>query len=384
MKIAVLALTRNGSELALKLAEKLDANVFIKPEFEKECTNGIKNVFPIESTLSMLVEKIFNEYDALIFIMACGIVVRTIAPFIKSKSSDPAVIVMDEKGKHVISLLSGHLGGANLIAMEIAKKTGGTAVITTSTDVNGVISFDVFAVENNCYIENIENLKYISTELVNGRKIVLFTDCKLKGSIPENIKPIFDISAQEHETLKYWVILSNRTDMFMEGRTVLLLRPKNLILGIGCKRDTTKEQIQKAVKEFLLMNKKSINSIKCLATIDLKKDEKGLLEFCSETGLELRIIPRTEIESIEGNYTCSEFVKEKVGVASVAEPCSVLGSKNGRLICKKTAYQGITLALTEEENEYSISQLKSDSAKYENSCDEQISYISSKSEENNI
>lgn len=354
MKTAVIALTKNGSELALKLALQLDANVFIKQEFLKEYTIGTLSVFPIESTLSVLVEEIFSVYDAFIFIMACGIVVRTIAPHIKSKTLDPAVIVMDEKGKHVISLLSGHMGGANKMATDIAKKIGGTPVITTSTDVNGVISFDVFAVENNCCIENIEDLKHISAELVNGGNVVFFTDCKLKGSIPENIKLIYDLSTKEPEALKHRVILSNRIDLLMEGRTVLIIRPKNLIIGIGCKRDTTREQIKKAVGDFMLKNNKSIKSIKCFATIDLKKDEKGLLEFCHEMGLELRIIPRQEIESIEGYYTCSEFVKEKIGVASVAEPCSVLGSSMGRLICKKTAYQGITLALSEEENEYTI------------------------------
>lgn len=354
MKTAIIALTRNGSDLAFKLALKLDADVFIKKEFLKESTNKELRVISFENTLSNLIEEIFSLYDELIFIMACGIVVRTIAPYIKSKTSDPAVIVMDEKGEHAISLLSGHMGGANKLAKKIAEKIGATPVITTSTDINGVISFDVFAVENNCSIENIEDLKYISSELVNGGNVDFFTDCKIKGSIPENIKLLSELSIKKPEASNYGVILSNRTDLKTDGRKILVLRPKNLVVGIGCKRNTKAEQIKLAVSDFLLMNNRSINSIRQFVTIDLKEDEQGLLEYCNEIGLELKIIPRQQIESIERNYSYSEFVKEKIGVGSVAEPCSILGSKMGRLICKKTAYQGITLALSEEENEYSI------------------------------
>ena len=217
---------------------------------------------------------------------------------------------------------------------------------------NGLISFDVFAVENNCCIEDISNLKYISSELVNGGKVGFFTDCKLKGNKLKNIELVSTLTG--YGISKPLVILSNRTDISVKGEKILYIRPKNLVLGIGCKKDTSKEQIKNAIFDFLQMNNKSIKSVRCLATIDLKKDEKGLLEFCKEMDLELKIIPRQEIESIEENFTCSEFVKDKVGVASVAEPCSVLASTKGRLICKKTAYQGITLALSEEEKEYNL------------------------------
>jgi cobalt-precorrin 5A hydrolase len=352
MRTAVIALTGNGSVLALKLGLQMNADVFIKQEFITTIDTGRAKVYPIGSILAFLIEEIFDTYEGLIFIMATGIVVRTIAPFIKSKTSDPAVIVLDEKGKYVISLLSGHIGGANKIATEIAEMTGGAPVITTSTDVNGVMSFDVFAVENNCVIENISILKYISSELVNGGKVVFYSDCMVKGNYPEYIEAVSTLN--EVRTTKPLVILSNRSDITAEGEKVLYIRPRNLVLGIGCKRDTSKEQIKSAVFDFLQRNNKSLNSIKCLATIDLKKDEKGLLEFCKEMNLELKIILRQEIENIEESFTCSEFVKEKVGVASVAEPCSVLASTRGRLICKKTAYQGITLALSEEEKEYNL------------------------------
>lgn len=354
MKTSVIALTKNGSELAVKIAEKLDAEVYLKREFLKSYLGKSNAVYPIEENLAALVSKIFNAYDAFIFIMACGIAVRTIAPHIQSKTSDPAVLVLDEKGQHVISLLSGHIGGANRLAAKVSEITGGTTVITTSTDVNKVIPFDVFAVENNCKIENIENLKYISSELVNGGIVGFYTDCRLNGNMPENII-LQPVDNTKHESnINVFVVLSNRTDINQPGIKTLFLRPKNLILGIGCKRGISEEQIQFAIEDFMKKNNKSLTSLRCLATIDLKKDEEGLIKYCRQNGLELKIISRNEIEKIENNFTCSEFVKQQVGVASVAEPCAVLASSNGRLICKKTAYNGITLALAEEEREYSL------------------------------
>jgi len=352
MKTAIIALTSNGSRLALRLGPQINAEVFIKQDFITTLNTNWNKVYPIRNTLSLMVEEFFNKYEKIVFIMALGIVVRTIAPLIKSKMSDPAVIVMDEKGKYVISVLSGHVGGANKASKEIAKIIGGIPVITTSTDVNNVISFDVFAAENNCQIENLGNLKYISAELVNGGKITLYSDCKINGSVPDNIDLISTFS--NDNLFRHLVVLSNRTVITPKAGKVLYVRPKNLVLGIGCKRNTSKEQIKIAIIDLMNKNNKSLKSIKCLVTIDLKNDEQGLLEFCNEMNIELKIIPLQDIKNIEENYTCSDFVKGKVGVASVAEPCSVLGSINGRLICKKTIYQGITLALSEEESEYNL------------------------------
>jgi cobalt-precorrin 5A hydrolase len=352
MKTAVIALTRNGSEMAAKIGTKLKAHVYIKEEF----IDRVEEIefFPINESLYSIVRDIFNKYEALVFIMACGIVVRSIAPYIMSKTTDPAIVVLDEKGLNVISLLSGHLGGANSLAIEIADITGGNAVITTATDINEMVSFDVFAKQNDCVIENIECLKYISSQLVNGGKAVLYSSCKIKGNIPDNIIVKQTEEVEPDETCKYSVILTNSAADDVYREKTLLLRPRNLVLGIGCKRDTPGHWIKAAIEDFMKINNKSILSLKCLATIDLKKDEQGILEFCREKGLKLKIIPREDIKGLEENFTCSEFVKQKVGVASVAEPCAVLASDGGKLICGKTVYQGITLALSEENKEYII------------------------------
>jgi cobalt-precorrin 5A hydrolase len=351
MKTAIISLTKNGANLSASLGQKLGADIFIKEKFidtlkvdETDCP-----IMPVEDDFSAFVGRLFAQYDGFVFIMACGIVVRTIAPFIKNKTVDPAVVVTDEFGKHVISLLSGHMGGANELAVQVAQLTRGTPVITTSTDVNNTVAFDVFAEKNNCCIENIKDLKFISSELVNGGKVALYSGFKLKGHIPENV---VTVEAESDTGLQYAVIISNHVDNVPSYRKVLYIRPKNLIMGFGCRRGVSKGQIESAVSDFLEMNSVSPKSLKAMATIDLKKDEKGLQEFCSEKGLELRIVNRDDIKKVEDGYTASNFVKEHVGVSSVAEPCSVLAGNNARLICGKTVYQGITLALSEEEMEF--------------------------------
>ncbi|MDP4182344.1 MAG: cobalt-precorrin 5A hydrolase [Bacillota bacterium] len=381
MKTAIIALTRNGTQTALRLAPKLDAAVYVKEEFSgvMDCLN--KDVIYFEGPLHIVAGKIFNQYEALVFIMACGIVVRTLAPLIKSKTSDPAVLVMDEKGKHVISLLSGHIGGANKLAARVAEIVGGTPVITTSTDVNEVISFDVFATENNCVIENISNLKYISSDLVNGRKVGLFTDCKIKGKIPENIILISNLSDEKINEVKSIVVFSDVLNLikitdknlineagfnslnnelhFNENeKKILFIRPRNLIIGIGCKRGTTKEDIKSALFDLLEKSNRSIHSIKCICTIDLKKDEAGLIELRDELNLNLEIFRPDEIVKVQSHFEGSEFVKKIASVSCVAEPCALLGATkgemNGRIICKKTIYKGITLAIAKEEHEYTL------------------------------
>ncbi|MCR4436327.1 MAG: cobalt-precorrin 5A hydrolase [Clostridiales bacterium] len=351
MKTAVVALTRNGSELAVKIGPPMGADVYLKREFIGPECGSRPEIKAIEGSFMELAGRLFAGYDALVCIMACGIAVRAIAPHISDKRTDPAVVVLDEKGRYAVSLLSGHVGGANDLAEEIAARIGGTAVITTSTDVNHVVAFDVFAKRNGCVIENFKDLKYVSSELVNGSKVGFYTDYEISGVLPGSIVLREEGTSQG---LRAAAVLSNRTGIEATEEKVLYIRPRNLILGIGCKRGTPKEQIESAVDDFMRLNGRSLLSVRCLATIDLKKDEEGLLEYCRDRKLDLCIIERGRVEAVEGGFTCSPFVKEKTGVGSVAEPCAVMAGSRAKLICGKTAYRGITLALAEEEKEFKL------------------------------
>lgn len=351
MKTAVVSVTRNGAELALKVGRKMKADIYVKNEFVEKYvfTDEMFFVHPVTTDFSAFVGLLFRDYKALVFVMACGIVVRAIAPYIRNKAEDPAIVVADEKGQYVISLLSGHIGGANKLAKDVAAITGGVPVITTATDVNGVVAFDVFAAENDCVIENLKDLKFISSELVNGRRVSLYSDFRMNGELPKYVVPYAMNSKR-----RYAVVLSNRTDVVAEAEKILYIRPRNLILGIGCRKGTSKEDIRCAVDDFMKRNKKSILSVKTVASIDLKKEEGGIISFCSENGLEFKTISGEIIKSIENNFTFSSFVKEKVGVGGVAEACAVTGGCDARLVCPKTVYKGITLALAEEERVFYI------------------------------
>ncbi|MCX7746403.1 MAG: cobalt-precorrin 5A hydrolase [Clostridia bacterium] len=354
MSTAVIALTKNGSALAVRIGEELKAHIYLKKEwaeFYKASTSQGMDVFPIEAGLNDLAASLFKKYRKLVFIMACGIVVRSIAPLLKDKKNDPAVVVMDEKGQYAVSLLSGHLGGANELARKLSLITGGQPVITTATDVNHVISLDVFAQSNGCVIENFEDLKVISSALVNGEEVPIYSDAKIQGL--ENARIISQDNIKM-TSCNNVVMVTNRLDLDVDAQNTLWIRPKNLIVGIGCRKGISKEKIESAFWDFLDINKKSKVSVKWIATIDIKKDEKGILEFCREHHFPLKIIEQSEILKVENQYEASRFVKEKIGVSSVAEPCAVLAGTNAKLICPKTKYEGITLALSEEEMFFSI------------------------------
>lgn len=357
MMTAVIALTKNGSRLACRVGKRLGADIYLKQEFAVEAVSeGTQTVSEITGGFTSFIGELMKRYEGLIFIMACGIVVRAVAPHLEDKTSDPAVVVMDEKGRYAVSLLSGHIGGANALAEEVALVTSGQAVITTATDVNGVISFDVFAKENDLIIENIGELKYISSELANGGKVGLLSDKKVVVNTGNVVR--VGMNPEENFTgndkLNNHVVLSSREDIRPAGGNVLYLRPRCLVLGIGCKKGVAAKDIRNAVEDFMMKNNRSIFSLKCAATVEIKRDEPGIVEFCREQELELKIVFREEIKKVEDSFSSSAFVRKNIGVGSVAEPCSVLAVPGARLICPKTVYSGITLALSETDREYSL------------------------------
>lgn len=350
MKTAVIALTKNGVELAAKISAAFGAAGYGPAALLDAGTEDNRAAMrPIEGDFQAFVGKLFGEYRALIFIMACGIVVRSIVPYLKGKTVDPAVVVSDEKGKYVISLLSGHWGGANQLAREIAQFTKGQPVVTTATDVNGVLAFDAFARDSDCALENGSVLKEISSLLVNGGRVHLFTDCHIAGEYPPYLVP-----GQETDRGKYAVVLSNSTALQPQFEHVLYIRPRNLIVGIGCKKGTSQAAIAASLANFLEQHHKSPLSLKRLASIDLKADEAGIVDYCRENDLPYLTLPVERIQAVEDRFHYSPFVKQAVGVGGVAEACAVLGGENTRLAVPKTIYPGLTLALAEEEKVYQL------------------------------
>ncbi len=272
--------------------------------------------FPVERGVPVMqwAREHFYTSDALLFIGACGIAVRAAAPLLRDKTTDPAVLVMDEAGRHVIPLLSGHIGGANALAREIAMKTGAEAVITTATDLRGMTAVDTWATEHGCAIENPDAIKAVSAFQLAGRQPgVAITE--------REIEPPFPVT--------------------------LYLRPRTLTLGTGCRRDTDPDVFEALARDFLKECGVSLLSVKALATIDVKKDEKALLRFCEKYRFPMLTYSAEELKAVPGCFSHSDFVEKTVGVDNVCE--RVAAASGGRLLTGKTAMNGVTFALAGEE-----------------------------------
>jgi cobalt-precorrin 5A hydrolase len=322
-RIAILYFTDKGAKLGKTLAEKLEG----------------KAQKPPKGGLASLAEKLFHESDALIFIGACGIAVRAIAPLVASKTSDPAVIAMDEQGKHVISLLSGHIGGANGLARRIAGYTGGKAVITTATDVSGRFSIDAWATKNGCVIDSMESAKAYAAAILQ-RDLPLVSDYEICGNLPAGV-----FLGSEG---RCGAVVSVKSDAAPFDTTLRLI-PRILHVGIGCKRGTPAEKISDAVDCALSAKGIDRRAIKAMASIDVKEDEQGLCAYCRENRLPVRFYSAQELQSVEGEFSHSERVFEEVGVGNVCDRAAMCSAgKNAELIVKKTVLHGVTVGIAQE------------------------------------
>ena len=320
MKIIAIAFTKNGGMVAKLLTNKINADGYI---ISTHPTDGLRTF----SSLHTVIKEGWENYDALVFIGAAGIAVRAIAPYVDNKAKDRAVVVVDEKGDFAIPILSGHIGGANELARKIAAVTGGTAVITTATDINSKFSVDTFAVKNNLHIGDTKLIKEISCRVLDGEKIGLQSDYELK-----NIPDIFTQNAEVGICISH----ENKRPF----PTTLNLIPKSVVIGIGCKKAC--ENIEESALEFLGKNNININSLKAVGTIDIKQDERGIVDFCDKYSLTLITFTADELAKVSGDFTSSEFVKKTVGVDNVCE--RAVAATGAKLTNKKTTSDGTAIA----------------------------------------
>ena len=305
------AFTRQGAELASRLSGAIGGGrVFVPERFAGEGRE------PFPGTVSAWAGEWFPKSGALVFVSAAGIAVRAIAPHLRNKAADPAVVVLDDAGYSVVSLLSGHIGGGNDLARKIAALTGGNAVVTTATDTHRIEAADSWAAKNDCSVENPAAIKPVSAAMLEGLPVgVAVTD------------EIFE------ETPPPWPV-------------TLWLRPRVLVLGVGCKRGTAKEALDAAAEDFLRGAGRSPLSLKAVASINLKRDEPAILDFCRKHGpIPLLTYSAEELNRVEGSFSSSQRVLEVTGVDNVCERAAVLASGGGPLLRGKTLYPGIALAL---------------------------------------
>ena len=322
---AVIVFTAKARNTGTKL-KNVDRLVFYK--YAEKWDIPFKNVAELR-------EKIV-QYSKLVFICACGIAVRTIAPFVKNKKEDFAVVVCDEDGKFAISLLSGHLGGANELAENVAEILGGQAVITTATDVNSIIAIDNYAKENSLEIDSMKMAKEVSAQLLNGEKVSFKSD--FNNEIPKDFVQTVE---------KIGVYVTYKTIEPFEN--TLKLYKKSLVVGIGCKKDTPVENVESFLRTVFEENSLSEKAILKIGTIDIKKNEKAIVELSKKYNVKLEIFDKKTLNSQKGEFSHSDFVFRTVGTDCVCERAVVAGG--GKLIVKKQSCNGVTIAVgVENEN----------------------------------
>lgn len=334
MRLCVFAYTRRGCETALRLTDALVGNElsFFAPD---RLSGG--EFHPIPSPSEAFYGERFRNSDALIFVGAAGIAVREIAPHIRHKAADPAVLCLDEQAQFVIPLLSGHIGGANGLARALAAALGAVPVITTATDVERRVSIDAWAARNGCVIDDLGAAKRVSAAVLEG-EVPFCSEFPISGPLPPGLVP------GEAGPLGVYVGV-RRTAPFA---CTLRLIPRVLHLGLGCRRGTPAESVRRAVDSVLEREKLDRRALKDAASIDLKADEAGLLEFCREAGLPVSFFSSTALAAVEGEFSASAFVASVAGVDNVCERAAMLGGGR-RLIVNKTALEGVTVALAAEQ-----------------------------------
>ncbi len=325
MTLSIISFTARGDRLAAGLAEKLRLA-------GHEACHTVGHGQPGFS-LREWTEQGFEQSEGLIFVGAAGIAVRAVAPHLRGKVVDPAVVVLDEGGRFSVSLLSGHLGGANQLALLVSELTGAQPVITTATDTRGAFAVDSWARRQGCKVVNPEKIKAISGRILDGGTVNLRSMFPITGEPPPGVRITRD--------KLYDVLVTVRT----RGRLdALRLVPPVAVVGIGCKKGTGPEAIERAFRAILAKGSLYGRAVCGAASIDRKAEEPGLLEFCQSHGWTLQTFTAAELAEARGNFTPSAFVQKVTGVDNVCERAAVLAS-GGRLYCKKQAGNGVTMAL---------------------------------------
>lgn len=359
MRTIIITFTHDGMKVAKKAAQSMGDDVQADIYCHSRCSGDYDNVISFDSVGRVIREQFMN-CDRILFICAVAIAVRTLAPYIKSKVTDPAVLVADEQGRFLISLLSGHLGGANEWCSQLSVKIGAMPVITTATDARGVFAVDLFAKEHNMRIVNPVMIQDISGRVLNGEPVGITGDKTYDKLIKETVKKWngqlnkvedeadqTDIVDGQASIDKYesGIQIITAPNTHMAFRRTLKLVPMNLFVGIGCKRGKTEEQIRKAVSSVFDKNRLLMERIASVASIDRKADEQGIIDFAHKLKVPYITYSPEYLNTMTGGFTASSFVKTQVGVDNVCERSACAASKDKRCVVAKTACDGVTVSV---------------------------------------
>ncbi len=354
-KKAIWALTERGIRSAVACAAKLDAATLFVPARHKMKSDPL-SVMAFDKFSRCFADN-FKAYDAHFCVMASGIVVRAIAPLLEDKTTDPAVVVADEALKHVISLVSGHLGGANDLCLKIAAVTGADPVITTATDNQGILALDTLAQKIGAAVENKEKIKIVSTAMLNGLPVALVCEQSLYERFyqntphpPDYFKEPINVDIESYAAV---CIISEKVHKVQPGllQKTLLIRPSNLVVGIGCNKNTAETEISEAVKRVFDDHKLSLLSVAEIATVKEKKTEAGLVAFARTMGKRLGWHSTDVLNGVNAPNMSppSVYAQKHIQAKGVAEPAALkTAGANARLVVPKQKIGNVTVAVAKK------------------------------------
>lgn len=327
--IGIISVTEKGDILAKQLSKALGGNLYLKVEIE-------------DFKLSKVTEEAMGKHKGVIFISSTGIAVRAIAPYLRGKDKDPGVVVVDVSNNYSISLISGHIGGANDLALEVSKILNNTHIITTATDNLGVVAPDMIAIKNSLVIESLKKAKTIAMLLVNG-EVIGFKDDRNLIDIPSGYKKLENIEENSVWITNRVIPKNNLNNSVLDNNKILRLIRKDIVLGIGCRKGIESERLEEFIMRILHENNIDPRSVLKIGSIDVKKDEKAIKDLKDKLECEFKTFSKDEILKIQHKFEGSDFVEKTLGVRSVSEPSVEL--MGGDIIVSKIKSNGMTLTI---------------------------------------
>lgn len=330
MKIAIISLTNNGKTLAMNISNALKED------------HTVVRVDTFHKNVKQTLENIFQEYDCIVGIMATGVMVRNVCKLIRSKNVDPAILIIDEKGKHVISLLSGHLGGGNIFSIKIASLIDAEPIITTATDINNKLGVDSLARKYYFKVNDVYKIKPINLALINNESVSI------------TFNPKHDYIWDDLKVKESYQKVKNDSE-FIEvsyGTITINLKPKRIVVGIGSRKNIDSYSVINAIKSTMKILGLPVKRVDSIATGQMKENEKGIIYAAEELGIPLEIISDKLMKNFKNDdITSSDFVMEKFGVPGVCEPSSLIAAgKGSTLIFRKKSYNGVAVAVAVSKN----------------------------------
>lgn len=348
-KVLIVSLTENGAALGRRLYHKIAGEfqqVTCASKAEWRIEDREESVtFPLGPWLGQQ----FRQYDFIIAIMATGIVVRSIAPYLQDKTKDPGLVVCDEGGQYAISLLSGHIGNANEMAQIVAAHIGALPVITTASDVQQKKAVDMLAMENHLLIGDMVQAKEVTASLVNHQALYLYDPEHYVQS--EHGYILLDDKAMDlsdHMALVY--VGHHKEPRIRTGRMVQLI-PQDIVIGLGFRKEKASAEIIEKIEKTLMEHNIDARSINSIATVPIKAEQQAYQEVIDYFGCQAKVVAYEAIQEVQDLFEQSPLVLRTLGVGGVSEPCAYLVSNKGQCLMHKEKIDGVTLSIYQKKKE---------------------------------